>query len=382
MRVVLPDIALVRVQTSGGPYAAGQLLSLAFSTPSAGRLAAHLDSEAESRLPYGEEPLVPERIVVAVCTSSNQFAPGDVLELWFADPRIVRIARASSQAAFEVPAAAALPEPAAAALPEPAAAALPEPAAAALPEPKAARNMAEAAVHLAQASPASSARRRVRVRLRWGRARARRFIQVADKLFTVDRLGWYRHSLAMRLLVPDDISTGDDPTDAEATAHLDVLRVTAAEALGRPLLAAFMPNFSVDAAWLDTIDVPAAARAAAGLRTAIAGRAVDDDGHFDPGELEADVTIGVISRSELLDAPASSIETLLPIFIPSASPHQRVGACLGDYRRALIDLFRQTAEAPPAVRLRQMVQPNHALDDRLWHLVGAIGESFAELVVA
>jgi hypothetical protein len=378
MRVVLPDIALVRVQTSGGPYAAGQLLSLAFSTPGAGRLAAHHDSEAESlpaaddgteaesRAPFREEPLVPERIVVSVSSATNQFAPGEVLELWFADPRIVRIARASNHAAFE----------------EPPAAASTESVVAAPPEPAPAKRSAEAAVHLAQASPAPSARRRVRVRLRWGRARARRFIQVADKLFTVDRLGWYRHSLAMRLLVPDDISTGHDPTDAEATAHLDVLRVSAAEALGRPLLAAFMPNFSVDAAWLDTIDVPAAARAAAGLRTAIAGRAVDDDGHFEPGELDAEVTIGVISRSELLDAPASSIETLLPIFIPSASPHERVGACLGDYRRALIDLFRQTAEAPPAVRLRQMVQPNHALDDRLWHLVGAIGESFAELVVA
>ena len=39
---------------------------------------------------------------------------------------------------------------------------------------------------------ASRQRAGVRVRLDWNRDRVRRFVQVVDKLFTIDRLGWYR----------------------------------------------------------------------------------------------------------------------------------------------------------------------------------------------
>ena len=51
------------------------------------------------------------------------------------------------------------------------------------------------------ADPTRASDAGVSVRLDWSGERLRRFVAVVDKLFTIDRLGWYRHALAMRLLI-------------------------------------------------------------------------------------------------------------------------------------------------------------------------------------
>lgn len=219
----------------------------------------------------------------------------------------------------------------------------------------------------------------VRVRLEWSGDRVRRFIQVVDKLFTVGRLGWYRHALAMRLLIPDAVSCGDELGDMEAMRHLHALRAAAVETLGRPLLAAFMPNFAVSTEWLATIDSPIAARALAGLRDALTPYVEDEVviGAIDPAW-----TVGAVERRELLGASATSVEALLPVLIPTQSANDRLSERLAEYRRMLIDVFGQTSRSAETVRVNQMAQPNHALDDRLWQLVGAVGEAFDGLAVA
>ena len=205
----------------------------------------------------------------------------------------------------------------------------------------------------------------------------RRFVQVADKLFTVDRLGWYRHAFAMRLLVPDTITCGAPDADAAASLHLRALRSAALETLGRPLIAAFMPTFAVTPEWLDTIDSAEAARALSGLRAAIAPH-VSDEPRVAPGDDPAS-TYGVVRESELRASPATSVEALLPLLVANVSVYDDVTERLTSYRQALSELFGATAQSAETVRLGQMAQPNHTLDDRLWQLVGAVGERFGGL---
>jgi hypothetical protein len=230
------------------------------------------------------------------------------------------------------------------------------------------------------ASPSARATSGVRTRLLWSADRARRFVQVCDKLFTVDRLGWHRHALTMRLLIPDEVSCRDAIADREITEHLRVLRASALESLGRPLLAAFMPNFTVTPDWLDALDDPAATRALAALREIFAAHASDDAAG--PVAKDPVWTEGEISCTELDGTPPTSCEALLPLLIANVSPLAAVTEKLTAYRRALIDLFGQTAGSAETVRLSHMAQPNHILDDRLWQLVGAVGEGFGGLPVA
>ncbi|MGH7728524.1 MAG: hypothetical protein ACREM2_07020, partial [Vulcanimicrobiaceae bacterium] len=218
-----------------------------------------------------------------------------------------------------------------------------------------------------------------RTRLDWSDERVKRFIAVVDKLFTVDRLGWYRHVLAMRLLVPDEIRCGERIVDVEAMRFLHALRAAAAETLGRPLLAAFMPNFSVGSGWLESLEVPAAARALAGLRDALVAR-IDEPNEAFPDDPRT--TTGIVARAAFLGAPAGSLDALLPVLIPSDSAHAALAERLSAYRAALIELFGATASSVEAVRLGAMTQPNHALDDRLWQLVGTVAEVFGGVAVA
>jgi hypothetical protein len=220
----------------------------------------------------------------------------------------------------------------------------------------------------------------VRTRLLWSSDRARRFVQVCDKLFTVDRLGWHRHALTMRLLIPDEVSCGDATADRAIAEHLRVLRASALESLGRPLLAAFMPNFTVTPEWLDALDDPAATRALAALREIFGAHAIDPAEALVAGDQAW--TEGVINRAELDGTPPTSCEALLPLLIANRSPLAAVTEKLTAYRRALIELFGQTAGSAETVRLSHMAQPNHILDDRLWQLVGAVGEGFGGLPVA
>ena len=221
----------------------------------------------------------------------------------------------------------------------------------------------------------------VEIRLEWTHERVRRFITVIDKLFTVERLGWYRHVLAMRLLVPDSVSCGDAPSDLEAVRHLRALRAASVETLGRPLLAAFMPSFSVTPQWLASIDSVSAARSLAGVRDAIAPF-VTDLGPLLAANDSATWTIGRVDRRDFEIAPTASVEALLPILIANVSIHPLLTERLTEYRRTLIDVFSQTARSAEAVRLGAMAQSNHSLDDRLWQLVGTVGETFGGLAVA
>jgi hypothetical protein len=220
----------------------------------------------------------------------------------------------------------------------------------------------------------------VRVRLDWNRDRVRRFVQVVDKLFTVDRLGWYRHVFAMRLLVPDIVVCGEAQTDVEALRHLHALRAASIETLGRPLLAAFMPNFAVNEEWLDSLDRPGAARALAGLRDALLPLA--NENPIAAAELEPSWTVAAIGKRELGAASAANVEALLPLFIPYASPVDVLTEKLAGYRTSLIDIFGQTALSASAVRLNLMAEPNHTLDDRLSQLARAVNETFGGLAVA
>lgn len=348
----VPEIVLVRVETPGGPFAAGDKLAIAFNDPEIGRIAMHYSLNGGERTPAPQSQPIPESIRVVVTLGAEPYARDDVLALWFVDPRFSRIVRGTTVPRYDAPAGA--------------------------------RQRAEIPVEsdkaaaLAEAADAGSSGDAVAsVRAVWSSDRVRRFVQVADRLFTVDRLGWYRHALAMRLLLPDEVLCGDPGVDAAANEHLRALRDAAAETLGQPLLAAFMPNFSVTAEWLETLDAPATARSLAQLRHVIAPHGAPRATRID---LSPDRTamVATIEAAELSATSDLSLDAILPVFIPYRSFFPELTARLSAYRRSLIDLFGQTASSAKLVRLTQMAEPCHALDDRLWQLVGAMTASFVD----
>ncbi len=406
----LPHLAVLAVLTSGGPYRIGDVVSLAFVESTVGRLVSHGDATSVYEAP--EAALVPESISARVIRAAGPYRVGATLTLSFVDPTIARIFEynagnedAAPQVVLPLPRSdAPIPADAAPAYVTPTYA---RPAHTAL---LATATVADASVFAAQAvsapvvadntapivsyapaqaettrdeeAPARSFARSggVTVHLQWTSERVRRFVTVVDKLFTVERLGWYRHVLAMRLLVPDRIACGDSASELEAMRHVHALRAASVETLGRPMLAAFMPNFTVTPDWLESIDSPAAARALAGIREAIEPF-VTDDAHGDAEPIDDTWTVGRVVRDDLSRAPAS-VESLMPVLIASFGNHPDLRARLVAYRRTLIDVFAQTAQSAEAVRLGAMTQPNHSLDDRLWQLVGTLGETFGDAVVA
>jgi len=217
------------------------------------------------------------------------------------------------------------------------------------------------------------------LRSQWSDDRARRVAQVTTRLFAIDRLGWFRHALAIRLLLADEIACGDPAVERDAIRHLHAVRTAATEALGRPLLAASMPNFAVSAAWLESIETPATARALAGLRKAIETSATDDR---PPAPREPRRSLGAIGRSELAAAPAGSVDALLPLLVTTEFASDDVTTAARAYRHEALDAFAQVADASEAVRLNAMARANRALDDRLSVLVRTIGEAHDGLAVA
>lgn len=452
----IPELAIVRVVSAGGPYHRGDILSLAFSEPSVGRLAAHGESAGISEWRIADS-CVPEMVSAVVSTACATYGAGIELTLSFIDPHIARIRAVESlehtrhareyaslhpiRSAEDdaVPRGSAftrapLPEPfsalvrngvpaslagsvdgasrdanggaasrdsnGGAASRDSSGGAAPRDSnggaaprdsngGAASPHPKAAAASPNMNVAVASQTPSdataspystapgdpSPSRPGALVRLQWTPERVRRFISVVDRLFTVDRLGWYRHALAMRLLVPDEIVVSDERTRAEMASRLHELRAAVAQTFGRPLLGAFMPNFSVDTEWLETLDSPPAARALAALREMLLPL-VDD--RADAVATEPEWTIGSVLARDLSAMPATSLEALLPVLIPTMAKDAALGARLADYRRTLVDAFGQTVRSSGAVRLGAMTEPNHALDDRLWQLVGAVGAAFGE----
>jgi hypothetical protein len=202
-----------------------------------------------------------------------------------------------------------------------------------------------------------------------------------DKLFTVDRLGWYRHTLAMRLLVPDTIECSDAEATVAAMTQLQMLRSAAIAALGRPLLAACMPAFAVTVEWLETVDTPEVARALANLRREIAPYVCDETFVSAPtiGDTSA---VGCVVRREFQGDTAASADAFLATLVPHIAADPLLSERLRAYREALCDVFGQTARTTELVRLGRMSEPNHVLDDHLWQLAGVVGKTLGGLAVA
>jgi len=353
--VLIPQLALVRVLTGGDPYRENDLLSLAFVDASLARLVSHGDT-ASVKPGAGTGLDVPETILVEVVTAADPHAKNDRLVLSFVDPSVARVFSGYQTVGQR------------------------------------SVNLESSAEHASQSSPLEMALRERTVPInairtpdarailrfgRWDEHEARRFIAVVDRLFTVDRLGWYRHALAMRLLLPDEIVLADSSLSANAMRCLEALRSGANDALNAPLLAAFMPHFKIDPAWLGSIETPAIVAAASGLRDLLDRQTGIADPSASPSELD-----GTIGHDEWLRWGSAGGDTFLALLLPNRARHPSVAQRLGDYRAALVDLFGQMAQAPAAVRSSQMTQSNPLLDDRLWNLAGAFQDAWGVNSVA
>ena len=87
----LPELTIVRALTGAGPFASGDTLSVAFNSPTVGRLVPHGRSQPAARPARAGEAVLPETISVAVLVAAGPYAEGDVLTLSYVDPRIARI---------------------------------------------------------------------------------------------------------------------------------------------------------------------------------------------------------------------------------------------------------------------------------------------------
>lgn len=353
----VPNLMIVRVLTAGGPFVPGDAVSAAFDEPTIARLVRHAPDGEPQRDDRGAR-LVPDSISARVTFGADPYRTNDVVTLSFVDPRFARIhpsAGDDERTPVPVTVRAAGERPAEIV--------------------RAARSQERQPAPVAVDGPLG-----VRVRLAWNAERARRFVHVVDKLFTVDRLGWYRHVFAMRLLVPDEIACDDDAATLDATRHLQLLRAAATETLGRPLLAAFMPNFCVTPEWLEAIDSAAIARALGDLRETVMPHVARAE--IRPSELAEDASIGILTPDRMAAARSASVDAFLPALVASRSANVALADCLESYRSALTDVFEQTARSAEAVRLGRMTEPNHVLDDRLWQLVGTVGATLGALAVA
>jgi hypothetical protein len=330
--------------------------------PDLGRLCRHAEGEPDLSAPRGASgPIVPDAIFVALLTAAPPYGLGEVLGLSFVDPTVARIQTiptSTPASSYEKN--------------EPVAETPAGPEIVGVPAPSETPD--------AIAPVAALSGQGVRVRLEWTPARVARFASLVDKLFAVDRLGWYRHVLAVRLLLPDELTLVASDANEEAARRLRSLKMAATEALGTPLLAALMPNFSVDSEWLQSIETPALARSAADLRDFIRPH-LDDQSPGD-GVGTPRTNFGPIRAAELKANSAASVEAFLPLLVPGGPASDEVGRRLIDYRAALIELFGQTAHASLAVRTTRMTQANPALDDRLSALAGAVQQAAGQLAVA
>ena len=316
-------------------YAPGDVLSIAYVRSGIGRLRCHDGRTVERN---AATPSVPETISVGVLWDAPPYEAAQTLVLSFVDPSVARIhplapaahglnALTGEVGQLEPP----LPETSVVDA-----------------KPKPDRERPDDASPLGAAPEGSSVpalgKAGVEVRFSWSADRVRRFVQVCDKLFTVERLGWYRHSLAVRLLVPDEIVCFDEAARTEAARHLEILRAAVAETLGNPLLAAFMPNFAVTPAWLASLDTPDVALALTGLRGVVAQHAADVSAALVPND-DA-VTTGSLTRAELLATPMACVEAGLALLVPHLATHAALTEALGAYRAKLGELFAQMAESP------------------------------------
>ncbi len=346
----VPELIVVRVVSTGAPFEIGEYLSVAYTTPAMGRLVPHATTPVTTEY-VRYEAVVPDAFIARVTTGSSSYRSGELLSFSFVDPRFARIHRSSGD----------------------------DEEVADHMEP--AKVEPEAPVAPREVAPSTDSRAGVLVRMHWSSERARRFVQIVDKLFTVDRLGWYRHTLAMRLLVPDTIECPDVAASTAATMHLQLLRSAAIAALGRPLLAACMPAFAVTVEWLETVDTPDVARALASLRREIAPYVSEEMFVRAPavGDTSA---VGSLVRREFQGDTAASADAFLATLVPHMAADALLSERLRAYREALCDVFGQTARTTELVRLGRMSEPNHVLDDHLWQLAGVVGKTLGGLAVA
>jgi hypothetical protein len=345
----VPELIVVRVVSNGAPFEIGEYLSVAYTTPAMGRLVPHAATPVSSEY-VRYEAVLPDAFTARVTTGSSSYRNGELLSFSFVDPRFARIHRSRGD----------------------------DEEIADCTEPVEIEPEAPVAPRVVESA---DSRAGVLVRMQWSPERARRFVQIVDKLFTVDRLGWYRHTLAMRLLVPDTIECSDGEATAAAMTHLQLLRSAAIAALGRPLLAACMPAFVVTVEWLETVDTPEVARALAGLRRQIAPYVCDEAFVSAPtiGDTSA---VGSLVRREFDGDTAASADAFLATLVPHIVADVLLSERLRAYREALCDVFGQTARTTELVRLGRMSEPNHVLDDHLWQLVGVVGKTLGGLAVA
>jgi len=347
---LVPQVVLARVLSGGGPYREHDILSLAFVDASLARLVAHREGD-EGRLESSDgrsdncPNAVPDAIVVEVLTSAEPHTKDDRLVLSFLDPQVARVV--SSLAGVPLAKAKVI-------------------------------ETAHAESGAGSVVDRSNNARAVLLFQRWSEHEARRFIAVVDKLFTVERLGWHRHALAMRLLLPDNVVLLGPEASVAARSHLEALRAAANETLNAPLLAAFMPQFSADAQWLASIETPALIAAASELRNIVEDQAgvAAESPHAIP-ELT-----GSITPEEWMRWGRAGTDVFLALLLPSRSRHPVVAQRLSDYRAALLELFGQMDQAPAPVRLKQMTQSNPLLDDRLWNLAGGFQDAWGVNAVA
>lgn len=342
----LPQLSAARVLTSGGPYEAGALLSLAFVDPLVGRLVAHeaRDEQWEVR----PAAIVPETISVVLLAAAPPYENGETIALSFIDPAIARIHRCATNESAPR---------------------------AAKPVSEIVRNETHPRVTAAQ--PRNS-NMHVGLRLEWTTARVGRLLSLSEKLLALDRLGWYRHALAMRLLLPDEVILADAEANESAARQLRALKMAATEALGTPLLAALMPNFTLDEEWLRSIETPALARAAAALRDTLNEHA--NQGAPVPAS-STQISIGSLSRTEI-ERAGNGLDAFLATLIPCEGGAPDLAGCLRDYKAALLELFGQTSQASTTVRTTRLATPNPVLDERLAAVAREIDRAFGRRAVA
>jgi hypothetical protein len=334
----LPQLALVRVLSDGGPYRRDDTLSLAFSDPAIARIVAHRHDDAA--LETCDKDDIPEAISATLLGAAAPYERGEMVVLSFRNPSVARIVRISTHCA---------------------------PVISVVPEAAVQTERAPLRFDVSP-EPADSpvVRPALLLLLRWSADDARRFISVVDKLFTVDRLGWYRHTLALRLLLADSLMLNGEAAP-EANRRLGAVRTIAADALNAPLLSAFMPQFSIDVAWLEAIEPPSLAKAVAALRKSIEPHLSETSLIAHEGEA---MLRGTILRRDWDATPPTSLDAFLPLLIPQSALDANVGQRVQEYRTALLELFGQMAQTSATVRLKQMTS-----DERLWNLAGALQDA-------
>jgi hypothetical protein len=309
----IPDAALVRVVANAGPYRAGDLLTFAFSEPSVARILPHHDGVSGTR-----RSSVPELMPVVVLRASASFASGDELIVSFVDAELARLYALPPRSRVG--------------------------------EPEASSSAIQSLARETEPAPTELSRRPRRLETigEWDEPRRRHALAFVDKLFSVENLGWYRHTFATRFLMANGLA-GEEHSIAPLAAAFASFRHAVSETLGETLIASYLPGFAIDESWAERLDSPSARQAREDLTVA--------------WPRDADIDLG------------GSVDATVAALIACDTEDARLARALGDYRADAFEAFERVASAIPEVRFETMMQTNLHLDDRLWSIAGALYES-------